>query len=74
MTGIILVAGRVTEVFWVGFGGFKAIFGGSGGLLGGLIYPDGAIFAPLEVFYITKIGFKYHKMVPLGQASLGTYH
>ena len=32
MKGIILVAGRVTEVFWVGFGGFKGILGGSGGL------------------------------------------
>ena len=51
----------------VGFGGFKGIFGGSGGLLGGLIYPDGAIFAPLEVFYMTKIGSKFHKMVQLAK-------
>ena len=51
----------------MGFGGFTAIFGGSGGLLGGLIYPDGALFAPLEVFYITKIGSKYYKMVQLAK-------
>ena len=45
----------------------KGIFGGSGGLLGGLIYPDGAIFAPLEVFHMTKIGSKFHKMVQLAK-------
>ena len=67
MTGIILVAGRVTEVFWVGFGVFKAIFGGSGGLQGGQLYHDGALFAPLEVLYSTKIGSKYHIMVQLAK-------
>ena len=39
----------------------------AGGLLGGLIYPDGAIFAPLGVFYMTKIGSKFHKMVQLAK-------
>ena len=63
--GIILVAGRVTEVFWVGFGGSKVFWGGRGGLQGGQLYPDGALFAPQEVLYSTKIGSKYHIMVQL---------
>ena len=53
MKGIILVAGRVTEVYWWDLGGSKEFLRGSGGLLGGLIYPEGAIFAALEVFYMT---------------------
>ena len=36
MKRIILVVGRVTEVFWVGFEGFKGTLGGLGGLQGGL--------------------------------------
>ena len=43
------------------------MLGGSGGLLGGLIYPDGAIFAALEVFYMTKSGSKFHRMVQLAK-------
>ena len=67
MKGIILVAGRVTEVYWWDLGGSKEFLRGSGGLLGGLIYPDGAIFAPLEVYHMTKIGSKFHKMVQLAK-------
>ena len=50
-----------------GIWGIQVILGGSRGLLEGLIYPDGAIFAPLEVFYMTKIGSKFHKMVQLAK-------
>ena len=67
MKRIILVVGRVTEVFWVGFEGFKGTLGGLGGLQGGLFYLDGALFAPLEVLYSTKIGSKYHIMVQLAK-------
>ena len=49
MKGIILVAGRVTEVYWWDLGGSKEFLRGSGGLLGGLIYPDGAILAIFDV-------------------------
>ena len=67
MKRIILVVGRVTEVFWVGFEGFIVTLGGLGGLQGGLFYLDGALFAPLEVLYSTKIGSKYHIMVQLAK-------
>ena len=43
---IILVAGRVTEVFWVGFGGSKVFWGGWGGSKGVNSSPMGR-FLPL---------------------------
>ena len=62
-------AGR-REAHWSilgGIWGIQGILGGSGGLQGGQLYPDGALFAPLEVLYSTKIGSKYHIMVQLAK-------
>ena len=36
-----------------------------GGFWGGLFYPKGARFAPLEVFYYTRFGSKHNIMVQL---------
>ena len=49
MKGIILVLGRVTEVFWVGFGGFWGVFGVLGGSKGvSWLYPQRTLFAILK--------------------------
>ena len=40
----------------MGFGGVQGGFGGSGGVWGGLFYPNRAHFAPLEVLYGTRFG------------------
>ena len=50
-----------------GIWGIQGILGGSGGLQGGQLDPNGALFAPREVLYSTKIGSKYHIMVQLAK-------